>query len=247
MVRALRRSLPLVLALGASVALTSSGRAAGSASGGGVPRILERYLALGDPDPTQFRALRHIDAYNENFDKSAWMDVWTEADEQGFRYRIVSEGGSGWIRSKVFRAALESERKMWADGTPARAAITPANYEFVDRGGQPDGLESLLVKPRRKDTLLIEGSIFLNPADGDLVRLEGRLVKTPSFWTRRVDIVRWYRRFAGIRMPVALESTANVLIAGKSTFRLTYEYESVNGQRMGSPQPRLRQANIGKP
>jgi hypothetical protein len=48
-------------------------------------------------------------------------------------------------------------------------------------------------------------------------------------------------------MPVALESVASVLIAGKSTFRVVYEYESVNGQRMGSPQPRARQTDLGNP
>ena len=68
------------------------------------------------------------------------------------------------------------------------------------------------------------------------VRLEGKLSKAPSFWTRHVDIIRWYKRFAGVRMPVVLESTANVLIAGRSTFRMSYEYESVNHQRVGSPQ-----------
>jgi hypothetical protein len=143
----------------------------------------------------------------------------------------------------VFRASLETERKMWADGSPARAALTLANYEFEDAGVQPDGLTSLTLKPRRKGELLIDGSIFVNPDDGDLVRLEGRLVKAPSFWTRRVEIVRWYKRFAGVRMPVALESVAHILIAGKSTFRVTYDYETVNGQRFGSPGPRAQQTD----
>jgi hypothetical protein len=39
-------------------------------------------------------------------------------------------------------------------------------------------------------------------------------------------------------MPVALESVATVLIAGRSTFRMSYEYETVNGQRVGIPQVR---------
>jgi hypothetical protein len=70
------------------------------------------------------------------------------------------------------------------------------------------------------------------------VRIEGRLSKTPSFWTRRVEIVRWYQRIAGFRMPIALESVANVRIAGVSTFRMSYDYESINGQHIGNPQPR---------
>jgi hypothetical protein len=84
----------------------------------------------------------------------------------------------------------------------------------------------------------VDGSIFLKPEDGDLVRLEGKLSKSPSFWTRHVQIVRWYQRIVGVRMPVALESVANVVVAGRSTFRMSYEYESVNGQRVGNPHPR---------
>src|SRR6185295_16867336 len=164
---------------------------------------------------------------------------WTEGDASGFRYVIVSEDGSDYIRSKVFRATLETERKMWAAGTPDQSLLTPANYEFEERGAEPDGLHSLAVTPRRKDVLLVDGTIFLNPDDGELVRMEGRLSKSPSFWTRRVAIIRWYRRIVGFRMPTALESVANVRIAGVSTFRMSYEYESINGQRVGNPQPRM--------
>ena len=39
-----------------------------------------------------------------------------------------------------------------------------------------------------------------------------------------------------MRVPISIESIAHVLIAGRSTFKMTYEYESVNGQHP----PRLR-------
>lgn len=229
----LSRSLLATSVVGLLVAHTG---AAGSSNA--APPILQRFLALDDPTPTQFRALRHLEARNEKFEKSAWMDVWTEADSSGFHYRIVCEEGSDYIRSKVFRSALDTEREMWATGAPDEGALTPANYVFEDRGAQPDGLASLAVKPRRKNVLLVDGSIYLNPDDGELVRMEGRLSKAPSFWTRRVEIVRWYQRIAGFRMPTALESVAHVRIAGVSTFRMTYEYESINGQHVGTPQPR---------
>jgi len=127
---------------------------------------------------------------------------------------------------------------MWASGEPDRAGITLDNYVFEDRGSGSEGLAWLSIKPRRKEVLLIDGSIFLRPSDGELLRLEGRLVKSPSFWVRRVEVVRRYERLAGVRMPVALDSAANLLIGGRSTFRMTYEYESVNQRRIGTPQPR---------
>jgi hypothetical protein len=216
--------------------VVNAGAAAPSAQN---PPILERFLALDDPTPTQYRALRHLEANNDHFEKSAWMDVWTEGDSSGFRYQIVAEEGSDYIRSRVFRATLETERKMWASGAPDKAGLTPANYTFEDRGAHPDGLASLAVKPLRKDILLVNGTIFLRPDDGELMRLEGELAKAPSFWTRRVQIVRRYQRFLGVRMPVALETTAAVRIAGQSTFRMTYEYESINGQHLSNPQSRV--------
>src|SRR5262245_36161664 len=242
MVRGLSRSA-LVPLLAAPLIVTAGASGPTNSSAAGVP-VIQRYLSSPDPDPTEFRVMRHVDAKSERFGQSAWMDVWTEFDRDGFRYRIVGEEGSDYIRSKVFRASLETERKMWTDGSPARAALTSANYEFVDTGLQPDGLASLKLMPRRKGELLIDGSIFVNPDSGDLVRLEGRLVKSPSFWTRRVEIVRLYKRFAGVRMPVSLESVAHILIAGKATFKVSYDYESVNGQRFGTPVARVQQADV---
>ena len=202
------------------------------------PVVLQRFLSIDDPTPVHYRALRHLEARNDRFEKSAWMDVWVEADASGFRYVIATEDGSDYIRAKVFRASLETERTMWASGAPGRAGLTPANYTFEDGGTEPGGLSSLTVKPRRKDMLLVDGSIFLNPDDGDLVRMEGHLSKAPSFWIRRVEITRHFQRFCGFRMPTLLEATATILFAGPTSFRVTYEYESINGRRIGEPQPR---------
>ena len=167
------------------------------------------------------------------------MDAWTEVDHAGgFRYQIVAEGGSGYIRSRVLRAALAGEQKMWMSGDSAKAALTRDNYIFEERAPHADALATLGVTPLRNDVLLVNGSVFVNPDDADLVRVEGKLSRTPSFWTRRVEVVRRYERINGVRVPVAIESIAQVLIAGRSTFKMTYEYEAINGEHVGNPQPR---------
>jgi len=222
----------------------------GGADPDGAIPVLKRFLALDSPRAldnqraTAYRALRHLDGGNERMNKAAWMDVWTEADHAGgFTYTVVAEGGSEYIRSKVFLASLEKEREMYAVGDSGRAALTPDNYVFGDGGAAPGGLLALPVTPRRKDVLLFDGSIFLNPEDGDLVRLEGQLAKAPSFWVRQVQIVRSYQRIAGARMPVVTEAVANIRLAGRATFRMTYEYETVNGRPVGTPELRLAKAD----
>jgi len=237
MTRGLNRSLlfAAVVLAAAAAQIRASGR---DASVQTCP-VLQRFLATDDAPPAAYRALRHLDARTEGIDASAWMEVWTEADAaHGFHYEVAAEGGSESIRTRVFHATLETERRLWESGHPDRAALTPANYVFEDRGDE-NGLAALTVRPKRKDMLLVDGSIFLRPEDGDLVRVEGRLAKPPSFWTRRVEIVRSYERVNGVRMPVSLVGVASVLIAGRSTFHMTYEYESVNGQPSGIS-PRVR-------
>ena len=200
--------------------------------------VIDRVVSRNDPPPHQDRALRRLEAQSDKLGGSAWIEAWTNVEPgAGFRYQIIREGGSGFVRGKVLKPWLDNEKKMWAAGDPERASFSHENYTFDDRGLTPDGLVRLGVKSRRKDLLLVDGSIYVNPEDGDLVRVEGRLSKTPSFWTRRVEVVRHYLRINGVRVPVAIESVANVLIAGRSTFKMTYEYETINGQQVGSPQP----------
>ena len=236
MERGLSRSVLVasIAALAAAHVLAATPTDATSAAG----PILQRFLALSDPSPTSYRALRHLEARNDKFDMSAWMDVWTEIDASGFKYRIVAEEGSDSIRSRVFRETLETERRMWASAAPDAGSATPANYIFDDRGALADGLAALTIKPRRRDMLLVDGAIFLRPEDGELLKMEGDLAKPPSFWTRRVRIVRHFRRFAGVRMPVSLDAVANLRFFGQSTFHAVYEYETVNAERVGTPQLR---------
>lgn len=144
------------------------------------------------------------------------------------------------MRDKVLRRALEREAEAFTRPELGRAALIPANYTFVEPGSviPQDGLLSVLVEPRRKDSVLVRGRIFLTPDGADLVRIEGQLAKPPSFWTRRVDVVRRYERIDNVRVPVALESEAQILVAGRSSFRMIYEYAAINGREIGQPQPR---------
>jgi hypothetical protein len=232
-----RRLASSALIAAALLCGTSIG-AAGQPGDNERPSVLQRFLSQAGEGPTAYRALRRLEARNGRLKEAAWMEVWTEADASGFRYEIIDQGGSGYVRDRVFVPALETEARMWGGGP--RGALSLANYTFEDRGVEATGLAHFAVTPRRKDVLLVNGSIFLRPEDADLIRVEGVLSKTPSFWTRKVEIVRTYARIGGVRVPVRLESVASILVAGKSTLTMTYEYESVNDQAVGPPQSASR-------
>jgi len=224
--------IALVLAgwLAHPAASPASGRGAASPA---VDPVLERFLTRADEPLTHFRSTRHLEAQNDRFNKEASMDVVTELFPDGrFTYNILRENGSETIRKRVMRGLLETEAEQATAKDPSRYAVTPANYTVVAGGMADDGTVKLLAKPRRKEVGMVDGAVFVTSTDADIVRVEGRMVKTPSFWTTRVDVVKRYARIAGVRVPVRLDTTAHVRFAGTSTMSMTYHYEMVNGREV---------------
>jgi hypothetical protein len=206
----------------------------------------DRFLALRDQPLTQYRALRRMHARSERFDQEGWLDAWTELDERGFRYEIVSERGSEQVRNKVLKAVLKKEQELIAAGEPARSALTTANYEFTDGGALEAGVRHVLIKPKRKDALLVDGRIVLSPDGTELLRVEGKLAKNPSFWTSLVNVIRHYTRLNGVRVPIATESVAKVKLVGVSRLEVRYDYETVNGRPVSQAARQLAAAAFGR-
>jgi hypothetical protein len=189
-----------------------------------------RFLSQPEQPLTHYRALRLMHARCEKFDQEAWLEVWTELDDRGFRYGIVSERGSDYTRNKVLKAVLKREQELVAEGRSERSTLSPANYEFTDAAASGDGVRYILLKPKRKDVLLVDGRMVLTEDATELLRVEGRLSKNPSFWMSSVNIIRHYGRIAGVRVPVSTESIARVKFAGVSRLDVRYDYESINGR-----------------
>jgi len=197
--------------------------------------FIDKFLAPDQEPLVSYRALRTLTASTRGGRLQATVSAWTTLDPvKGFSYEIVSEEGSSIIRRKVLIAALEAERKAIGSTDAENAALTRANYEFLGLADEQDDLTRVDVKPRRKHMMLIDGSLFLRSDSADLVRVEGELSERPSFWTRKVRIVREYDRLDGVHVPVAMRSTADVLIVGSSSFSMTYQYAEINGRAVGA-------------
>ncbi len=195
---------------------------------------MKQFLAQGD-SPRPYRATRRLEA--RHGDSIGWIEADTEySPATGFRYTITAEGGSGQLRDKALKKILSGEREAIARGEIARSSLAPCNYEFQVHGVDENGLAKVLLAPRRKERVLVSGAMFLRPVDGELVRVEGRLAKSPSFWVKTVDIVRTYDRIEGAVMPVALETTAQVRMFGTATLRMTYHYSEIDGRPVAPQQ-----------
>ena len=215
----LRRTLACLLIAGATQSLSAG-------------NLVERFLARDDAPLVEYQSIRHLQATNARFNVTGWLTACVSRNARdGFVYRVAAEGGSAYIRNKVLRKALESERDMAAKNAAAAAALSIDNYEMTLAAtpAMPLGETAIEIRPRRKDVLLVNGRVVISDPEADLLRVEGRLSKSPSFWTRSVEVVRRYARVGGVRVPTEMESTADVRIAGRSHFRMRTWYRSING------------------
>jgi hypothetical protein len=196
-----------------------------SASSTGIGRVLGR----NDNPLEQYRAYRRMHASTDKGKHEAWLEAWTELKDGRFSYEIVSERGSETVRGKVLRSMLQREQELVNSGNTAKGELSAANYEFTEAGREADGTRVVQIKPKRDDVLLVDGRAVLDDG-GDLLRVEGKLAKNPSFWTSLVNIVRRYARIGGARVPIATETVAKVKMVGTAKLQVLYDYESVNGR-----------------
>lgn len=196
---------------------------------------VERFLADVEKPPVAYHARRRLEASSAKLNESAWMEAVTQYDPNaGLVYSISAQGGSERIQRRVLKAVLDAEREASMRHEWRKANLSRENYEFNFSGQAGDGMLKMQLMPRRRDPRLVLGSALLTAQSGNLVRVEGRLSKSPSFWVRSVHVSRSYSPIGGMMMPVAVESTADVRIAGTSVFSMTYEYQMVDGQAVNT-------------
>ena len=217
-----------------ALATASGGAQTPHQTAAGTGALLDRFLAPDDQPLVSYRAFRHLTASTRGGRMKASIEAWTTLDPlHGFTFEVTKAEGSSLIQKKVLIAALEAEQSAVQSAVnKTQSALTPANYEFLDVS--PLSLDGRLVKvdvrPRRKHVMLIDGHLVIESDSADLVRVEGELSKRPSFWTRRVRIVREYDRVGGVHVPISMKSTADVLIVGASLFSMDYKYSEINGR-----------------
>ncbi|HET7698847.1 MAG TPA: hypothetical protein VFK57_24225 [Vicinamibacterales bacterium] len=219
------RSLAVCVAAFTLLAGSTVVPASEPAPGNGFDNVLGR----DDTPLQQYRAYRRMHASTDKGKHEAWLEAWTELKDGRFTYEVVSERGSETVRGKVLRSMLQREQELVNSGNTAKGELTAANYEFTEAGRDVDGTRVVQIKPKRDDVLLVDGRAVLDDG-GDLLRVEGKLAKNPSFWTSLVNIVRRYARIGGVRVPIATETVAKVKMVGTSKLQVLYDYESVNGR-----------------
>ena len=180
----------------------------------------------------EYRAQRKFSATNPRFKEDATLEVMTTFRRPNtLESQVLRAEGSKTIRERVFNKILEAENETNATKlTKDQIDIVPANYGFSYQGREDcDGRECyrLSITPKRKEKYLIDGQVWIDAEDGGIVRIQGSPAKRPSFWARQTHIDRRFKRIEGMWLSDRLESVSDLLIAGRSSLKIQYSYESI--------------------
>ena len=127
--------------------------------------------------------------------------------------------GDGFVKNNIITRLLQSEVDHVQKDDASLTALTPANYKFSCKGTTQ--LEGRLVhvyqlKPRKKRPNLFKGRIYLDAHTGSLVRAEGTVVKSPSFFIKKIDFVQDYTDVGPFTLPAHIHSEAVTRIVGRA-------------------------------
>jgi len=144
-------------------------------------------------------------------------------------FTIVSESGSGTVRSHVFKKLLEAEQESMREENQQRTAITPQNYAFQLIDFQKiDGNEFYVLeaRPLTKNKFLFRGRIWVDANAFAIARVEGEPAVNPSWWTLKTDFKRSYQGIGSFWLPESNESETKVRIFGTAVLTIKYgEYQ----------------------
>ncbi|MEE9235369.1 MAG: sigma-E factor regulatory protein RseB domain-containing protein [Candidatus Acidoferrales bacterium] len=172
-----------------------------------------------------YQVSRHYHLENEVLENDSDMkvEVSYKSPDQ-LHFEILSQQGSGFVADRIWRRILEAEQEALKPLLKQRSAITLENYSFELRGeemlaGRPAYV--LAVTPKREDTFLFLGQIWIDQQDFALARAEGTMPKRPSFWIRKIEFVRTFKKVGPLWFAKRTEGTVEVLLLGTTWITIT--------------------------
>lgn len=146
-------------------------------------------------------------------------------------FAIASGEGSPFIRHHVFQRIIKDEEKRVKANSDPDSLISPKNYTFEIIGEDRIGSSECTVVhaiPKRKETDLFEGKIWIDERDFAIVKIVGHLSKSPSLWIKRVDFVRQYQKIDEYWLLLREEANVDVRIYGAEFLTINYHDYTVN-------------------
>ena len=141
------------------------------------------------------------------------------------QFTPVHYTGDNFVKSNVITRLLQSEVDHVLKDDPSQTAISPANYKFSYKGAgrvQDRLVHVYQVKPHRKRPGLFKGRVYLDAHTGALVRAEGSVLKSPSFFVKHIEFWQDYTDVQSFTLPAHIHSEAKARIVGRTIVDITH-------------------------
>lgn len=147
------------------------------------------------------------------------------------QFTAVHYTGDGFVKSNVITRLLQSEMDHVQKDDGALTAINEKNYKFSYKGTAHvnDRLVHVFhIKPRVKRPGLFKGRIFIDAYSGSLVRAEGQVVKSPSFFVKKLEFAQDYTDVGNFTFPLHMHSEAKARVVGRTIVDISHrDYQPV--------------------
>jgi hypothetical protein len=187
--------------------------------------ILERMQkAQADPRPaTPYQVIRDYRLVGEKASDPG-SEVVAEVDsispeEKSF---VIQKRVGSSRAEDVVRKILQHETQLSTPEQQSEAAINTQNYAITYLGAATlNGSSCYLLglEPRRKDTELIHGRVWVDPHSFQIRHIEGELAKSPSWMVKKVALKVDFADVRGVWLQTGMEAVADVRFVGTQTLR----------------------------
>jgi hypothetical protein len=147
------------------------------------------------------------------------------------QFTPVHYTGNGFVKNNVITRLLQSEVDHVQKDDPSLTALSLANYKFNYRGLSRVNERTVhvyQVKPHKKRPGLFKGRVYLDAHNGSLVRVEGSVVKSPSFFVKHIDFWQDYTDVQSFTLPTHIHSEAKARIVGRTIVDIVHrDYQAV--------------------
>lgn len=141
-------------------------------------------------------------------------------------FKTIGFVGDGFVKSNVIFRVMQSEADHVKNDKPSDTAITKANYKFSFKGTEVvDGrtVHVFAVKPRHKRAGLFKGKVYIDVYSAAMVRAEGRLVKSPSLFIKKIDFVQDYAQVGDFNLISHVHSEADTRLVGRAIVDISHD------------------------
>ena len=234
--------LPIASLIAASVPVVTP------VSLGQIVAALEQTEYRKQHDLQAYTSIRRYVLKNERFNQDAEMMVKMQfTSEKGKHFEILSEHGTEGMSRHLLRKVLDGEAETSRTQAKEFSMVTPKNYEFRLLGseihaGHP--CYKLEIKPKIKSKYLLDGKIWVDSSDFQLVRMEGRTVASISFWVGKPYIIFDFQKVGEFWLSARNQAITNARFIGPTQLTIEvqgYELQPGHHEKLALEKlPRLR-------